>query len=126
MTMPDLELFHIKRSKIFPVHYVYVFHAMVSTHLVYRKSAFDNFDTIFCVGDYQIQEIRNSEKIYNLKPKNLVRCGYNHLDNLLEENLQNISKSKDNAKQFNILFAPSWSEDGLFETKAENIIEILL
>ena len=67
MTMPDLETLHIKRSKIFPVQYVYVFHAMVSTHVVYRKAAFDNFDTIFCVGNYQIEEIRNTEKVYNLK-----------------------------------------------------------
>jgi len=69
MTMPDLETFHIKRSKIYPVHYVYFFHAMVSTHLVYRKNAFDHFDSIFCVGEYQINEIRSAEKIYNLKPK---------------------------------------------------------
>ena len=53
MTMPDLETFHIKRSKIYPVHYVYIFHAMLSTHLVYQKEAFDHYVTIFCVGNYQ-------------------------------------------------------------------------
>ena len=50
MTMPDLETFHIKRSKIYPVHYVYIFHSLSSTHYIYRKTAFDNFDTIFCAG----------------------------------------------------------------------------
>ena len=50
MTMPDLETFNIKRSKIYPVHYVCVFHAMVSTHLMYRKNAFDHFDSIFLCG----------------------------------------------------------------------------
>ncbi len=54
MTMPDLETFHIKRSKIYPVHYVYIFHSMISTHLGYRKEAFDHFDSIFCVGNYHI------------------------------------------------------------------------
>ena len=113
MTMPDLETLHIKRSKIFPVEYVYVFHAMVSTHLVYRKAAFDNFDTIFCVGNYQIEEIRNAEKVYNLKPKNLVKFGYPHLDNLLEKNL-NKTLEHDN-KKMNVLLAPSWSNNGIFE-----------
>ena len=28
MTMPDLETFHIKRSKVYPVHYVYSFRVM--------------------------------------------------------------------------------------------------
>ena len=37
MTMPDLETFHIKRSKVHNVHYVYAFHSIVSTHMIYRK-----------------------------------------------------------------------------------------
>ena len=126
MTMPDLETFHIKRSKTYPVHYVYFFHAMVSTHLVYRKNAFDHFDSIFCVGEYQINEIRSTEKIYNLKPKNLVRCGYTHLDNLLKKNTIEYKSKNNNDKQTQILLAPSWGKNGLFETNIEEIIDILL
>ena len=48
MDMPDLETFHIKRSKVFPVHYIYLFHSMFSVHSYLRKGAVDNFDTIFC------------------------------------------------------------------------------
>ena len=29
MTMPDLENYWIKRSKVYPVHYVYIFHSIV-------------------------------------------------------------------------------------------------
>ena len=126
MTMPDLETFHIKRSKIYPVHYIYIFHAMVSTHLVYRKNAFDHFDSIFCVGEYQIEEIRSTEKIYNLKPKNLVRCGYTHLDNLIKKNTIEYKSENNNDKQTQILLAPSWGKNGLFETNIEEIIDILL
>tara|TARA_B110001454_G_scaffold213844_1_gene232695 strand:+ start:126 stop:1295 length:1170 start_codon:yes stop_codon:yes gene_type:complete len=126
MTMPDLETFHIKRSKTYPVHYVYFFHAMVSTHLVYRKNAFDHFDSIFCVGEYQIEEIRSTEKIYNLKPKNLVRCGYIHLDNLIKKNTIEYKSENNNDKQTQILLAPSWGKNGLFETNIEEIIDILL
>ena len=127
MTMPDLETFHIKRSKIYPVHYVYIFHAMVSTHLVYRKNAFDNFDSILCVGEYQIDEITNAENIYNLKPKNLVRCGYSHLDNLLKKNTIKINQIKEvKNSQTQILLAPSWGKGGLFETIIEDVIDVLL
>jgi len=126
MTMPDLETFHIKRSKTYPVHYVYIFHAMVSTHLVYRKSAFDYFDSILCVGEYQIDEIKSAEKIYNLKPKNLVRCGYSHLDNLIKKYRKKSEEIKTEQSQTQILLAPSWGDEGLFETIIEDVIDTLL
>jgi len=126
MTMPDLETFHIKKSKVYPVHYVYLFHSMVSTHLVYRRSAFEHFDSIFCVGNYQLDEIRSTEKLYNLKPKNLIRYGYGHLDNLLEKYSKRILLPKNNENKLHILLAPSWSDDGLFENIGEKVIDILL
>ena len=123
MTMPDLGTSYIKRSKVHPVHYVYMFHAMVSTHLVYKKNAFDNYDSILCVGKYQIDEIENAEKIYELKPKSLVSCGYSHLDNLIKKYGEQI-QLKNNQNQ--ILLAPSWGENGLFETIIEDVINVLL
>ena len=126
MTMPDLETFHIKKSKVYPVHYVYLFHSMVSTHLIYRRSAFEHFDSIFCVGNYQLDEIRSTEKLYDLKPKNLIRYGYGHLDNLLEKYSKRILLPKNNENKLHILLAPSWSDDGLFENISEKVIDILL
>ena len=126
MTMPDLETFHIKKSKVYPVHYVYLFHSMVSTHLIYRRSAFEHFDSIFCVGNYQLDEIRSTEKLYDLKPKNLIRYGYGHLDNLLEKYSKRIRLPKNNENKLHILLAPSWSDDGLFENFGEKVIDILL
>ena len=126
MTMPDLETFHIKRSKIYPVHYIYIFHAMVSTHLVYRKNAFDHFDSILCVGAYQIDEIRSTEKFYNLKPKKLIPCGYSHLDDLIKKYTKRIDHIPKDKNQTQILLAPSWGKNGLFETIIEDLIKILL
>ena len=82
MTLPDLETFHLKRS-VHPVHYVYVFHSMVSTHLIYRKGAFDAYDTILCVGPHHVAEIRRTEEVYGLAPKELVEHGYGRLDTIL-------------------------------------------
>ena len=47
MDMPDLDSFHIKRSKVYPVHYIYIFHSMFSVHSYLRKGALDHYDTIF-------------------------------------------------------------------------------
>ena len=125
MTMPDLETFHIKRSKVYPVHYVYIFHSLCSTHYIYRKNAFDNFDTIFCTGDYQINEIQEREREFNLGEKKLVKHGYGRLDTLIDEaRSTDIRKSTSNNKV--VLIAPSWGANGLIETKGQEIISILL
>ena len=38
MDMPDLDKYHIKRSKVYPVHYIYLFHSMFSTHSYLKNS----------------------------------------------------------------------------------------
>ena len=126
-TMPDLENYWLKRSIVFPVHYIYLFHTMDSTHMEFKKGAFDHFDSIFCVGPYQIQELRATEQLYNLKQKNLVECGYGLLDKLLKSKplhtQQNLA-SKNNKKK--ILIAPSWGKQNLLETVGIDLVKILL
>ena len=127
MTMPDLGSYHIKRSKVFPVHYVYVFHTITSTHMVFQKNAFDQFDSIFCVGPYQVQELRATEQLYNLKQKNLVECGYGLFDRLVRLRssfTQQNFLSKNNKK--NVLIAPSWGKQNLLESTGIELIKILL
>lgn len=128
MTMPDLGSYHIKRSKVFPVHYVYVFHTITSTHMVFQKSAFDQFDSIFCVGPYQVQELRATEQLYNLKQKNLVECGSGLIDKLIRSRSslpqQQNFLSKNNKK--NILIAPSWGKQNLLESIGIELVKILL
>ena len=128
MTMPDLGSYHIKRSKVFPVHYVYVFHTITSTHMVFQKSAFDHFDSIFCVGPYQIQELRATEQLYSLKQKNLVECGYGLIDKLIRSRSSLLQQqnflSKNNKK--NVLIAPSWGKQNLLESTGIKLIKILL
>ena len=125
MTMPDLETFHIKRSKVYPVHYVYIFHSLNSTQRAYTNTAFDNFDTIFCTGNYQIIEIQERERKFNLNKKKLVKHGYGRLDTLINEaRSTDIKKSISNNKV--VLIAPSWGANGLIETKGQEIVSILL
>ena len=125
MTMPDLETFHIKRSKVYPVHYVYIFHSLNSTQRAYRNTAFDNFDTVFCTGNYQIIEIQERERKFNFKKKKLVKHGYGKLDALINE-VQNTNIRKNISNNKVVLVAPSWGANGLIETKGQEIVHLLL
>ena len=122
MDMPDLETFHIKKSKTYPVHYIYVFHSMFSTHSYLRKGAIDNYDTIFCVGEHHLKEIKETEKFYKLKPKNLVKYGFSRLDHLIEKN-ENFENKIDNKT---IIIAPSYGEDNLLQKHGIDLINILI
>jgi len=124
MDMPDLEKFHIKRSKIYPVHYIYVFHSMFSVHSYLREGAIDNYDTIFCVGPHHVDEIRETEKVYSLKPKKLVLYGFPRLDTLLQQKKNN---PKINSKSQNlVLITPSYGENNLLKVCGLELIDILL
>jgi hypothetical protein len=64
MTAPDLNSFHIKRS-VHPVHYAYLFHSMVSSHMIYREGAFDHFEAIDgLVADHQTSSSDNLLLLY--------------------------------------------------------------
>lgn len=123
MTMPELEKYHIKRSRAYPVHYVYVFHSMVSTHSVYRQRAFDHFDSVFCVGPHHKEEIRQTERVYGLKRKALYEHGYGRLDRLLASAKPDLNWA---AKGKHILVAPTWGRHGLLETQAQPLVDRLL
>ena len=124
MDMPDLQTFHIKRSKVYPVHYVYIFHSMFSTHSYLRNGALDNYDTIFCVGDHHEKEIRATEKRYGLKEKKIVNYGFGRLDTLLQEK-QKFQNTYTGDKNL-ILITPTYGEKNLLQICGNELIEILL
>ncbi|MBN2440741.1 MAG: CDP-glycerol glycerophosphotransferase family protein [Spirochaetales bacterium] len=126
MTMPDLERFHIKRS-IYKVNHLYLYHAIVSTHMVYRKGAFDHYDTLLCVGSHHIEEIRKTEEIYNLPPKTLIEAGYPRLERIYKDHqTYDSGDTKPRHDRNYILIAPSWSDQNIIETYADELISHLM
>lgn len=118
MTMPDLQNFIFKRSTGVK-KYVYVFHALVSTHQQYRKSAFDHYDTVFCTGPQQENELREAELRYGLPPKTYVRYGYPLLNELKQRaTTKKVSENK-------VLVAPSWYEKGILNTCILDLVQEL-
>ena len=87
------------RKSIYCKNYVYFFHALASTHKIYKDKSFDNFDIIFTNGDYQKIELEERFTKKNIKKKN---CKYwiFYLDFL---------KIFQDKNENYILFAPSWN-----------------
>ena len=123
MSLPDLNKFEIRRSK-YPVKYIFIPHNVLSTHMVFREGAFEAFDVFFCCGPHHYKEIRETEKIYKLKKKRLVKFGYSRLDKIISSLKKNKNERK-NVKKINVLIAPSWGEKCLFERGAEQLIDFL-
>lgn len=136
MTMPDLERFHLKRSRAQPVHYAYVFHSLVSTHRIYRPGAFDHYDTVLCAGPHHERELALRAAQRGVTSQRLVSHGYGRLDALCaaqeearpdDEPLDGlrastraiatapIATTPRATAPTHVLVAPSWGPQGLFE-----------
>ncbi len=109
MTMPDLGNFVFKKSPAVG-KYIYVFHALVSTHQQYRTHAFDHYDTIFCAGPHHAKEMREAESLNGLPQRELVQYGYP----LLEEFKLRAKKYPADKKR--VLIAPSWYRQGILNS----------
>jgi YidC/Oxa1 family membrane protein insertase len=117
LTLTDLNNHLIKKSKNVK-KYIYYFHAPASTTKVYTETAFDNYDTILCNGQYQIDEIKKRETIKNITKKKLIKNGYFYFDYLKEKINEKVVADE-------ILIAPSWNynQKNFMNENIELIIE---
>lgn len=123
MTFPELGKYHLKKSK-YPVHYVFVPHNMFSTHMVFKKGAYDAFDTVFCAGPHHFDELSEAEELYGLTAKRLPKIGYVRLDALYQEAKRRGSPLPSPRRR--VLIAPSWPPYSLLETVGTDLIRLLL
>jgi len=124
LTMMDLENLQLKRS-LYPVHYVYLFHSMGSTHMVDHENSFDHYDSLFCTGPHQAAEIRKREALKGLPPKHLFEYGHPRLEDVIRQGQewQGRESPDDHAT---ILIAPTWGEHSIFSICGGALIDVLL
>lgn len=123
MTMPDLEKYHIKRSRVRKdIEYVYVVHGVGSSALTLRKGALDWYDTMFCPTVDGEKEVREMEELYHTKPKVLIEAGYMLIDEMIEKYDKMEKKENDPPK---ILIAPSWQPDNIIDLCVDELLEQL-
>lgn len=123
-TVPDLQSYHMKRSIIRDdIEYIYMPHGSGSVHLAIKETAYDHFNTIFCVGPHQVAEIRKREEIADIPRKKLVKAGYGLYDQLVASYAALPQKSNDKPK---ILIAPSWQAENILELCIVNMLKELV
>ena len=123
LTMVDLHNFHLKRS-IHSVHYVFMFHSLISAHVADFEDSYDHYDTILCAGPHQMREILRREEMKMLQPKNLVAHGYHRLEQLREQRSARVARHS--TKPLHVLLAPSWGDRTILNTCGAELIQILL
>ena len=121
--MLDLGNLELKRS-VHPVHYIYMFHSLISTHLADYANSFDNYESILCAGPHQKAEIRKRESLHGLKPKRLFEHGYHRLEQLIAEGRK--APEIVNRGDIHVLVAPSWGEQTILNLCGKELIGILL
>lgn len=124
MTCPDINNYHIKKSYVRKdIEYIYMFHYPLSTHMVLHTGALDHYDTIFCVGEFQFDEIRAQERVYKLPEKKLIAAGYGQLEQLYEKytSMQPVKREKPK-----VLIAPSWQYDNILDSCLDELLDNLL
>ncbi len=124
LTMMDLHNLHLKRS-LYPVHYVYLFHSMGSTHMVDNENSYDHYDSLFCTGPHQVAEIRRREELKGLPPKHLFDYGHPRLEQVIEKG-RAWRAEKTAGDATSILIAPTWGEQSIFNTCGRTLIQTLL
>ena len=122
MTTPDLDKFYLKRSIMQKdIEYIYVPHDSMSVHMGFREGALDAFDTVFCAGPHVEREVRETEQVYGLPEKTLVRFGYPLVDKLIEAGEAERATHKTGGRR-EILIAPSWNEDNLLDSCIDALV----
>lgn len=125
-TVPQLGISVLPRSRqaaALGTQYVYVFHSMASTHMIYEPDGFDHYDTVMCVGPYMIDEIRRREELQGLAAKDLVEHGYGRLDTILADATPGVRVP---GERPTVLVAPSWGPTCTFETMGVEVVRALL
>jgi len=124
LTMMDLQNLQLKRST-YPVHYVYLFHSMGSTHMVDNENSFDHYESLFCAGPHQVKEIRRREVLKGLPAKHLFDYGHPRLEEVIARGKSN-QRQQSPGEPPTVLIAPTWGEDSIFNSCGKELIGVLL
>jgi hypothetical protein len=124
LTMMDLDNLQLKKS-INPVHYIYLFHSLGSTHMVDHANSYDAYDSLFCVGPHHVAELRKRESMQGMEPRNLFEYGHPRLEELLSA-ADSFRQDDSHNPSPVVLIAPTWGEQSIFNTCGDELTGLLL
>lgn len=124
-TTPGLDVYQWKRSKNVG-YYVHIPHSPAEM-TTYRMFGIDYYDALLLSGKFQMDDIRDLEKIRNLPAKELVLTGSPFMD---EKRIKFNERSDDSAKADSdsrtVLLAPSWGKSSILNRYGADFIRDLL
>lgn len=121
-TTPGLDVYQWKRSKDVG-YYVHMQHA-ANDISGYRMFGVDYFDAVMLSGEYQVQEVRDLEKLRNLPEKDLIKIGIPYMDEMAKR-LES-APQKAGGQKCTVLLAPSWGKSSIFQRYGGRILKVLL
>ena len=119
-TTPSLDVFQWKRSKQCK-YYIHIPHAC-SDLTLYRLFGIDYYDAILCSGAFQIDQVRELEKLRNLPAKDMQIVGLTYFDELAKR----LKNNKRTNKEKTVLVAPTWGPNSLLNLYGDKIINALI
>ena len=115
MTTPQLGITTLRKSRNVD-HYCHIIHSPTDIH-AYKKFAFDNFDSVLCCNNFQIENIRHLEKIRGSQQKLLLSTGCTYYDNVIK---------CDSHEAGSILIAPTWGDRSFLKKHGIDLIDRVL
>ena len=91
--------------------------------MVLHTGALRHYDAILCVGDFQFEEIRQTEKLFGDPEQELIACGYGQLEKLYEAYQAMPRTERERPK---VLIAPSWQVDNILDSCIDDLLKELL
>lgn len=122
-TTPGLDVYQWKRSKDVQ-YYVHIQHG-ANDITGYRMFGVDYYDGIMLSGEYQVQEVRDLEKLRDLPPKDLVKVGIPYMDEMAKR-LEEAPPAETGGQERTVLLAPTWGKSSIFQKYGGRILEVLL
>ena len=120
-TTPSLDVYQWKRSKTCK-YYIHIPHA-ISDITLYRLFGIDYYDAVLVPGKLHVHQIRELEKIRNIKEKDVEIVGLTYFDEM-KKRLDNLEKVQNENKV--VLVAPSWGQSSLLNKYGSILIDELL
>lgn len=118
---PGLDVYQWKRSRDVR-WYVHIPHA-ASDITLYKMFGIDYYDAILLSGDYQMDQVRELERLRGLPAKELKLVGVPYLDAMKRRLEKATAITEDKTT---VLLAPSWGKSGILRRYGEAIIKALL
>ena len=120
-TTPGLDVYQWKRSKGVR-WYAHVLHA-VGSAAGYRMFGIDYYDAMLLSGNFQIEEVRELERLRKLPAKECVLVGCPYLD-VMAERLKGLKAPEKD--RLTVLLAPSWGPSAILSVYGSRIIDALI